>query len=92
MEESQQNIEIRKIILFEYYSRLRGQSKNPQMHFFNIPELKETDNQVIAANAIHLIDENFVRGGVDVEGEKRFPWITRILPKGIAFVEQLITK
>ena len=92
MEENPQNIKIRKTILLEYYSRLHGQSKNPEIHFFNIPELKEIDNQIISANAIYLIDENFVRGGVDVEGEQRFPWITRILPKGITFVEQIITK
>ena len=92
MEENSQNVKIRKTILLEYYSRLRGHSKNPEIHFFNIPELKEIDNQIISVNAIYLIDENFVRGGVDVEGEQRFPWITRILPKGITFVEQLITK
>ena len=78
--------------MLEYYARSRGQSKNPEMHFFNIPELKEIDNQVITANAIYLIDENLVRGGVDVEGKNTFPWITRILPKGITHVEQLITK
>ena len=88
MEEDQQNLKIRKIILFEYYSRLQEQSKNPEIHFFNLPELKEIDNEIIAINAIYLIDENFVRGGVDIEGEKSFPWITRILPKGIAFLEQ----
>ena len=91
MAENPENIKIRKIILLEYYSRLHGKSKNPEIHFFNIPELKEIDNEIIAVNAIYLIDENFVRGGVDVEGEQRFPWITRILPKGITFVEQLIT-
>ena len=91
MAENPENIKIRKIILLEYYSRLHGKSKNPETHFFNIPELKEINNEIIAINAIYLIDENFVRGGVDVEGEQRFPWITRILPKGIAFVEQLIT-
>ena len=39
-----------------------------------------------------MIDENFVRGGVDVEGENSFPWITRITSKGITFVEELVTK
>ena len=73
----------------EYYVRLHDTSKNPEMHFFNIPELKEIDNKIIAKNAIYLIDENFVRGGVDVEGDNEFPWITRILAKGIEFVEQL---
>ena len=92
MEENTENIKIRKIILFEYYSRLHGKSKNPEIHFFNIPELKEVDNEIITANAIYLIDENFVRGGIDVEGEQKFPWIIRILPKGITFVKQLITK
>ena len=92
LEENSQDDKIRKIILLEYYSRLHGQSKNPEIHFFNIPELKEIDNQTIASNAIYLIDESFVRGGVDIEGEQRFPWITRILPKGITFIEQLITK
>ena len=92
MQENQQNIKIQKIILSEYYLRLHSQSKNAEIHFFNLPELKEIDNQIIAINAIYLIDENFVRGGVDVEGDKRFPWITRILPKGITFVEQQIHK
>jgi len=32
---------IRKIILLEYYSRLKGCSKIPQMHMYNFPELKE---------------------------------------------------
>ena len=89
LEENPENLKIKKIILHEYYSRLHGQSKNPKMHFFNIPELKEIDNQIIAKNAIFLIDENFVRGGVDIEGEQKFPWITRILPKGITFLEQI---
>ena len=91
-EENELNAKIQKIILLEYYSRLHGQSKNPEMHFYNLPELKEIDNQVIETNAIYLIDENFVRGGVDEEGERKFPWITRLLPKGITFVEKLITK
>ena len=85
----EENLKIRKIILQEYCSRLHRQSKNPEMHFFNIPELKEIDNQIIAKNAIFLIDENFVRGGVDIKGEQKFPWITRILPKGITFLEQI---
>lgn len=89
LEDTPKNLKIKKIILLEYYSRLNGQSKNSEMHFFNIPELKETDNQIIAKNAIFLIDENFVRGGVDIEGEQKFPWITRILPKGITFLEQI---
>ena len=89
LEENPENLKIKKIILHEYYSRLHGQSKNPEMHFFNIPELKEIDNQIIAKNAIFLIDGNFVRGGVDIEGEQKFPWITRILPKGITFLEQI---
>ena len=89
MEKNPENIKIKKIILREYYSRLHKQSKNPEIHFFNIPELKEIDNQIIAKVAISLIDENCVRGGVDVEREQKFPWITRILPKGIAFLEQI---
>ena len=91
LEENPENIKIRKIILLEYYYRLHKKSKNPEMHFFNIPELKEIDNEIITVNAIYLIDENFVRGGVDIEGEQRFPWIARILPKGIAFIEDIIT-
>ncbi len=83
MESNPEDVRIRTIILSEYRARLHGTSKNPEMHFFNIPELKETDSKIIAKNAIYLIDENFVRGGVDMEGKNEFPWITRILPKGI---------
>ena len=89
LEENLENIKIRKIILHEYFSRLNGESKNPEMHLFNLPELKEIDNQIITKNAIFLIDENFVRGGIDIEREQKFPWITRILPKGIIFLEQI---
>ena len=87
--DQREDIKIRLIILFEYYLRANGKSKNPEMHFFKIPELKEIDNQIIASNAIYLIDRSFVRGGVDVEGDNTFPWITRILPKGTTFVEQI---
>ena len=89
MEFNQRDDGIRRTILLEYYARLKNQSKNPEMHFFNIPELKETDKKIITKNALYLIDENFVRGGVDVEGDNEFPWISRILPKGIEFVEKL---
>ena len=50
--------EIRKIILSEYYARLKGCSEIPQMHMYNFPELKEIDNEIIFKNAKFLIDEN----------------------------------
>lgn len=62
------------------------------MHFFKIPKLNAIDNNTLFKNSVNLIDENFVRGGVDVEGDNSFPWITRITPKGISLVEQLVIK
>lgn len=88
--DQKEDIKIRLTILFEYYLRKYGKSKNPQIHFFKIPELKEIESQIIASNVIYLINKNFVRGGVDVERDRIFPWITRILPKGTTFVEQII--
>jgi len=86
------DISIKLQILFEYCLRLHKKSSNPEMHFFKIPKLNDIDNDTILRNSVYLIDENFVRGGVDVEGENSFPWITRITSKGIAFVEELVTK
>ena len=79
---------IRKIILSEYYSRLKGDSKISQMHMYNFPELKEIDNKIIFKNAKFLIDENFVRGGIDEEKDHLFPWITRLTSTGIELVEK----
>ena len=79
---------IQKIILAEYYSRLKGCSKIPQMHMYNFPELKEIDNKIIFENAKFLIDENLVRGGVDEENDHSFPWITRLTSTGIEYVEK----
>ena len=78
------DIQIKLQILFEYCLRLHKQSINPEMHFFKIPKLNTIDNDIIFKNSVNLIDENFVRGGVDVEGDNSFPWITRITPKGIS--------
>jgi len=86
------DIQIKLQILFEYCLRLHKQSINPEMHFFKIPKLNTIDNDIIFKNSVNLIDENFVRGGVDVEGDNSFPWITRITPKGISLVEQLVIK
>ena len=82
------NEKIRKIILSEYYSRLNGDSKISQMHMYNFPELKEIDNKIIFKNAKFLIDENFVRGGIDEEKDHLFPWITRLTSTGIELVEK----
>ena len=79
---------IQKIILAEYYSRLKGCSKIPQMHMYNFPKLKEIDNKIIFENAKFLIDENLVRGGVDEENDHSFPWITRLTSTGIEYVEK----
>jgi hypothetical protein len=79
---------IQKIILSEYYSRLKGSSKMPQMHMYNFPELKGIDNEVIFKNAKFLIDENLVRGGIDEEENHSFPWITRLTPTGIEHIEK----
>ena len=79
---------IKKIILAEYYARLKGNSKISKMHMYNFPELKEIDNKEIYQNAKYLIDENLVRGGIDEEGEKKFPWITRLTQLGIELLEK----
>ena len=79
---------IRKIILSEYYARLKGNSKTPEMHMYNFPELKEMDNEVIFKNAKYLIDSNLVRGGIDEEKDYSFPWIIRLTPAGIKLVEE----
>ena len=79
---------IRKIILSEYYARLKGNSKTPKMHMYNFPELKEMDNEIIFKNAKYLIDTNLVRGGIDEEKDHSFPWIIRLTPAGIKLVEE----
>ena len=79
---------IRKIILSEYYARLKDCSKIPQMHMYNFPELKEIDNEIIFKNAKFLIDENFVRGGIDEGKDHSFPWITRLTSIGIGWIEK----
>ena len=80
--------QIRKIILLEYYKREKGISKNPEIHMYNFPELKEIDNKDIFQNAKYLIDENLVRGGVDEEKDHIFPWITKLTSMGIELMEK----
>ena len=80
--------QIRKIILTEYYQRSKGMSRNPETHMYNFPELKETNNKKIFQNAKYLIDENLVRGGIDEEGSKKFPWITKLTSLGIESLEK----
>ena len=80
--------QIREIILTEYYQRSKGISTNPETHMYNFPELKETDNKKIFQNAKYLIDENLVRGGIDEEGSKKFPWITKLTSLGIESLEK----
>ena len=89
---NQDDVKIRVILLFEYCKRSYEQSANSKMHFYNIPELKKIDNEIIKLNAIYLIDENLVRGGVDEENSHLFPWITRINPKGLELVEKIVTE
>jgi hypothetical protein len=79
---------IRKIILVEYHKRQKGISKNPEIHIYNFPELKEIDNKEIFRNAKYLIDENLVRGGIDEERDHIFPWITKLTPMGIELIEK----
>ena len=89
---NQENVKITISLLFEYCKRSYDQSDNPEMHFYNIPELKKIDNETIKLNAIHLIDENLVRGGVDEENSHLFPWITRINLKGLELVEKIVSE
>jgi len=84
--------QIRKIILIEYYKRKKGVSKNPEMHIYNFPELKEIDNKDIFQNAKYLIDENLVRGGIDEERDHTFPWITKLTSMGIEWMEKELCK
>ena len=84
--------QIRKIILIEYYKRKKGVSKNPDMHIYNFPELKEIDNEDIFQNAKYLIDKNLVRGGIDEERDHKFPWITKLTPTGIELMEKELAK
>jgi len=79
---------IRKVILVEYYARLKGNSKIPKMHIYNFPELKEIDNKIIFKNAKYLMATNLVRGGIDEEKDHSFPWITRLTPTGIKLIEE----
>jgi len=60
------------------------------MHFYVIPELRDIDNEIIKANAVHLIDKNLVRGGVDQDASQSFPWITRINLTGMKLVERIV--
>jgi hypothetical protein len=92
MTDTEMNARIRMIILFEYCKRSFGKSDNPEMHFYIIPELRDTDNKIIMTNAVHLIDKNFVRGGVDDDGSQSFPWIRRVTLTGIGLVERLVSE
>ncbi len=83
------NARIRIVILFEYCKRSFGKSDNPEMHFYVIPELREIDNDAIKTNAIYLIDNNFVRGGIDDDGSQTFPWIRRITSTGMVLIEKI---
>jgi len=88
----ERDIKIRTTLLLEFYARLYGQSENSTMHWYVMPELKDIDNKILDANAIYLIDEGFVRGGVDYAGEHSLPYITRINSRGMKLVEQLVIK
>ena len=90
MVDREMDVKIRLIILLEYYKRSCGQSTNSEMHFYVIPELQDIDNKIIEVNATWLIDENLVRGGVDVGNSHSFPWITRINPTGIELIKKII--
>lgn len=88
----QEDVRIRIAILLEYCKRSYEKSDNLNMHFYNIPELKKTNNEIIKLNAIHLINENLVRGGIDDANSHTFPWITRINSKGTELVERIINE
>lgn len=90
MADREMDVKIRVIILLEYYKRSCGQSVNPEMHFYVIPELQDIDNKIIESNATWLIDENLVRGGVDVGDSHSFPWITRINSSGIELIKKIV--
>ncbi len=90
MVDRQTDVNVTSILLFEYYKRSCGQSSNPEMHFYVLPELRDIDNKIIESNATRLIDKNLVRGGVDVGPSHSFPWITRINPIGVKLVESMV--
>ncbi len=50
---------IRKIILAEYYARLKGNSKTPEIHMYNFPELKEMNNEMFLDKVIFAVYENY---------------------------------
>ena len=81
------NYEIRDIIIKEFYKRSQSKSDNPNLHMYNFPELKETDNKRIFENIKYLINENLVRGGIDQGENESFPWISKLTPLGIKLVE-----
>ena len=84
------DVKIKMIILLEYYKRFCGQSINPEMHFYVFPELQDIDNKIIEANATWLIDENLVRGGVDIGDSHSFPWIIRINSTGTELIKKIV--
>ena len=90
MIDKETDVKIRMILLFEYCKRSFGKSDNPEMHFYTMPELRDIDNEVIKANAVYLIAENLVRGGVDEDASHSFPWITRINPTGLKLVKRVV--
>lgn len=90
MSDKETDVKIRTILLFEYCKRSYDQSDNPEMHFYLMPELLDIDNKIIKTNAVYLIDENLVRGGVDEDASHSFPWITRINPTGLKLVERIV--
>jgi len=81
------NNEIRKIILNEFYKRAQGISENSKIHMYNFPELKEIENEIIFENVKYLINENLVRGGIDVDQHQSFPWISKLTETGTKLVE-----
>ena len=89
MDDVKTNSKIRTVILFEYCKRSFGKSNNPEMPFYMIPELRDIDKDVIKTNAIHLIDNNLVRGGIDDDGSQTFPWIRRITSNGMEIIENM---
>lgn len=88
--DKERDVRIKTILLFEYYKQLYGEDSG--VYHYVLPELKDIDNQIIDANVIFLIDENYLRGTVEYTNAGAIPFITRINSKGMKLVESIVEK
>lgn len=83
-----ENDEIRLILLCEYYNALfRGEQIS---NFHQISGLTNTDNSVVNANVIYLIDKQLLRGQISYTTAGAIPFVSRITDFGIDKVELIV--